>query len=335
MVNEIHFPFAAPEPGARLRLRSGIDWIKLPLPFALNHVNCWWLGEGHDTCLVDTCIDSESSRQRWQTLLAETGLPRQLLVTHFHPDHMGLAGWFKAQGVDLIGSSVEVDIARTIWHTKAPSYAEKYASWYRENGVAEELVEPLHKRGNTYRHIVHEPPEDWRTIVAGDSIELGGKTWTVLSGRGHAPDMLMLYSADDNMLIAADQVLPSISPNISLQPLLKDDNPLQSFLDSLDAFRDLPMDTLVLPSHGLPFTGLHLRLDALAEHHAQRCDDILAACAQPQTGASLFPVLFKRELDAQQLSFALGESLAHLRYLERAGSIRMEVIDNVHVFSLS
>lgn len=332
-MNALKFPFSeAPVAAERVRVRAGIDWIQLPLPFALDHVNCWWLGDGDSACLIDTCIDASSSINLWRQLIAETGLPANVLVTHFHPDHMGLAGWFSKQGAQLIGSEIEVAMAQKIWQTGAEAYADNYANWYRQNGLSAEAVKDVEKKGNGYRRIVHQPPSNWRYVTAGDTIELGGQEFDVRIGRGHAPDMLMLYSQAHNVLIAADQVLPGISPNISLQPLAEDANPLQSFLHSLDELRDLPVDTLVLPSHGMPFTGLHLRLDALAEHHVQRCGEILVACQQPQSAADLFPVLFKRQLDAQQLSFALGESLAHLRYLELAGSIRVDIVDDVRLF---
>jgi len=171
--------------------------------------------------------------------------------------------------------------------------------------------------------IVHAPPPEnaWHCVNQGDLISLGGQEYQVLIGRGHAPDMIMLYREADRVLIAADQVLPSITPNVSVMPRLDDNNPLASFLDTVQMLRALPEDTLVLPSHGRPFTGLQARLDALSEHHDLRLGEVLEACTSPISAYELFPVLFRPELDDQQMSFALGESLAHLHYLEASGNL--------------
>jgi len=169
-------------------------------------------------------------------------------------------------------------------------------------------------------------------LEEGELVVLGGHEYKVMIGRGHAPHMIMLYRASDHVLIAADQVLPSITPNVSVMPREGDSNPLKSFLDSLLRLRELPEDTLVLPSHGDPFRGLWVKLDALAAHHEERLEEVLNACRTLQSAFDLFGVLFRRELDAQQTSFALGESLAHLHFLESKGQLRREVRDGVDCF---
>lgn len=330
--------FPRPEPpatGTRTEVRPGLDWVRQPLPFRLDHVNCWLLSGDDGLTLVDTCISSDTSRANWQAVLGDR-VPDTLLVTHFHPDHAGLAGWFHERGAELLGGEVETRLSRRIWHADPAAYARLYEGWYRANGLAPDIVRGVAKQGNGYRSIVGEPPalDAWSWLDAGDDVRLGGRAWRTLVGRGHAPRMLMLHCADDNLLIAADQVLPTISPNVSLMPAppvepgddvfeSRDDDPLGSFLASLEALRPLPEDVLVLPSHGLPFTGLHARLDALAAHHAERLERVLDACVEPRSAAELFPVLFGRKLDAQQTSFALGEALAHARRLERAGELEL------------
>ncbi len=332
--------FPWPEPpatGARVEVRPGIDWVRQPLPFRLDHVNCWLLDDGGELALVDTCISSGTSRANWAAVLGNR-VPDRLLVTHFHPDHAGLAGWFHERGAALHGGEVEVRLSRRIWHADPGAYARVYANWYHANGLPADVVARVAGQGNGYRSIVGEPPalDAWSWLEEGDDVGLGGREWRVLIGRGHAPRMLMLHCAEDNLLIAADQVLPGISPNVSLMPApplepgddvfeSRDDDPLASFLGSLDALRDLPEDVLVLPSHGLPFTGLHARLDALAAHHDERLARVVEACARPTSAAELFPVLFGRKLDAQQTSFALGEALAHVRRLERSGALARSV----------
>ncbi|MFK7852745.1 MAG: MBL fold metallo-hydrolase [Granulosicoccus sp.] len=328
---------SAPEPGQLGSVCADIEWARLPLPFALNHVNCWLLGEPGEQVLVDTGVANKGTLDLWQKSLGsangvdELRLPKQLLVTHFHPDHMGLAGWFSSQGVAVLGSEIEVSVSLRVWAIDDASYGELYGTWYAGHGLPRKVVEAVRNSGNRYRGIVHEPPSEsqWRYLKNGQKIELGNFEYEVITGRGHAPDMLMLYRDADHVLIAADQVLPAITPNVSVMPQLTDTNPLESFLQTLTALRELPEDTLVLPSHGLPFKGLRERLDFLAEHHEHRLADIMSACDRPICAYELFDVLFRRELDAQQTAFALGESLAHLRYLEHQGLLKSEVQDGV------
>ena len=319
----------------RIAVRDGLDWIRQPLPFRLDHVNCWWLDAGgggsndDGPVLIDTCISGEASIRNWRAALGDA-VPDTLLVTHFHPDHSGLAGHFHGLGTRLLGNETEMTLSARIRDADPDAYARTYAEWYRTNGLPADVVAGVLARGNAYRSIVDErpPPTAWTWLDAGDAVRLGGRDWTVRIGRGHAPRMLMLHCPAEKLLIAADQVLPSISPNVSVQPGdgalfgARDDDPLGSFLDSLDELRALPADTLVLPSHGRPFLGLHARLDALAAHHAERLDRVLEACADgPRTAAELFDVLFGHKLDAQQTAFALGEALAHARRLERDGRL--------------
>jgi glyoxylase-like metal-dependent hydrolase (beta-lactamase superfamily II) len=144
----------------------------------------------------------------------------------------------------------------------------------------------------------------------------------VIIGEGHAPEHACLYCAEAGVLIAGDQILPRISPNISVQTYEPDGDPLARYLASLKKLRTaLPSDILVLPSHNLPFYGAHERIDELAAHHHARCDEVVTACARPSSAADLLPVLFRRVLDRHQMGFALGEALAHLHYLKGLGAL--------------
>jgi len=327
-----------PEPGARHYVSPGIGWVRHPLPFALDHVNCWVLDDtddieappapvGEDTLIIDTGIAAPRTRELWEAVLAGRA-PGRLLVTHFHPDHMGLAGEFSRGGTAVLGSAIETALSRRIHAVADADYG--FADWYAAHGLPATVVAAARAFGNGYRKIVAEPPsaEAWQHLVAGDTLAIGTRRYGVLIGPGHAPDMVMLHDAASGILIAADQVLPTISPNISIMPLTDDPDPLASFLASLEALRALPADTLVLPSHGRPFRGLHARLDALAVHHVERLAALEEATGEWVTAFELFPVLYRRELDAQQLSFALGETLAHLAHdgrferRESAGVVR-------------
>lgn len=321
-----------PEPAEAIDICAGIQWFRVPLPFALDHVNCWLLGEPGDQVLIDTGVNNPDTRELWVKALSGAAgshagslreiSPENLLITHFHPDHMGLAGEMAGDGL-LAGSAVEVDLAHRLYAVDDQSYAQLHADWYRSHGLPEETVNTVLANGNTYSNKVTRPPEPerWSFLVDEQLVSLAGQDYTVLIGRGHAPDMIMLYRESDHVLIAADQVLPRISPNVSIMPLLDDMNPLQSFLDTLKRLRALPADTLVLPSHGIPFRGLHERIDELLQHHEMRLSQVVDACAEPRSAHDLFQILFNRSMDPQQTSFALGESLSHLHFLELAGQL--------------
>ena len=328
-----------PEYGQKFNIRAGLSWIRLPLPFALDHVNCWLLESDAGNCLIDTGVANQRTIAFWQQLLtsndnspAQINNIKTLLVTHFHPDHSGLAGWFKEKGVQLVSSEIEWQLVHSLYQLEDNEYQQMYMQWYALNGIDQDAIDRVSKAGNAFRRKIHQPPVEASYLRAGDSAQLGDFEFTVFIGRGHAPDMLMLYSDQQNILIAADQILPSITPNVSVTPRGVDQNPLASFLDSIDALKELPENTLVLPSHGLPFTGLHSRIDYLKSHHTQRCDQIMAFLEHEKTAAELFPLLFRRELDDQQLSFALGEALAHIRYLEMQSLVARVDRDGIEYF---
>ena len=281
---------------------------------------------------VDTGIASDTTRKNWAQAL-QGRQPDSLLVTHFHPDHSGLAGEYARAGASMLSSEIEMTLSENICSRSDADFGHLYAEWYVQNGLDEEVVATARTAGNVYRKIMSEPaPLDVFTWLAHDQpVSLGGRTWRVLHGAGHAPAMVMLFDETEKLLIAADQVLPGITPNVSAgarslaEPVpfgLHEPDPLQRFLDTLHELRKLPSDTLVLPSHGLPFRGLHARLDQLCAHHETRLVLVKEACAEPKTAAELFAVLFGKRMDAQQMAFALGESLAHADHLVAQGEMQ-------------
>ncbi|HKO07482.1 MAG TPA: MBL fold metallo-hydrolase, partial [Alphaproteobacteria bacterium] len=210
---------------------------------------------------------------------------------------------------------------------------DKRVEHYRRNGLAEDKRQALRQRGNLYAQNVAPIPVTYRRILEGEEIAIDGRPWRVIIGQGHAPEHVCLYSRDLGILISGDQVLPKITTNVSVFPDQPHGNPLKLYLDSLERFRPLPEDSFVLPSHGLPFRGLHLRLEQLARHHDERLERTVEACRTPRTGAEIIPVLFRRELDLHQLSFAIGEALAHLHYLVGLGRLKRETgADGVYRF---
>ena len=205
---------------------------------------------------------------------------------------------------------------------------------FRRHGLTGERLESNAVRKNNYKKGVPSLPYSFRRILEGDAISIDGKSWRVIVGRGHAPEHAILYCAENNVMISGDQVLPKISTNVGVWPSQPNGDPLKLFLDSMDKFAGLPADVLILPSHGPVFRGLHERLAQLKQHHDDRLAEVVEACVEPKTAAELLPVLFRRELDAHQVVFAMGEAIAHLNYLMYGGRLtRSENDEGVFHFS--
>jgi glyoxylase-like metal-dependent hydrolase (beta-lactamase superfamily II) len=313
-------------------LAPGLGGVRFELPFALDHVNVWLLEDVPGWTVIDAGLADEPSRERWLGLRAGAlaGLRLERLVaTHFHPDHLGLAGWLcELTGAELWASHTEWLTGRLLAQDTSDAFVAVGRAFDRRAGLDDELVATRAARGNLYRRRVALPPASFRRLRDGDRLGIGGREWRVIVGRGHAPEMLCLYDVKSNVLIAADQILPRISPNVGVWPAEPDANPLADFLTSLERFRALPEDCLVLPSHGRPFRGLHLRIDQLAAHHAERLEATLAACTAPSTAVEVMPRLFDRVLDVHQLAFALGETVAHLNYLVADGRLGRRLDDD-------
>lgn len=314
---------------AMREMSPGLFGLRLALPFALDHVNIWLLRDGVGWTVIDTGIANDSTREIWSALLADDGdeLPvGRLIATHFHPDHMGLAGWLCARtGADLWTTRTEWLTARALVHDDSDQFVEVGRRFDHRAGLDEAVIAERAARGNLYRKRAAAPPAAHVRVREGDDLVIDGECWRVLIGRGHAPEMICLHSAERSLLIAADQVLQKISPNISVWPGEPDADPLTDYIESLEPFRDLPEETLVLPSHGQAFYGLHARIDQLVDHHQERLERTIEAAGDGRTAVEIMPALFERKLDRQQLSFALGEALAHLNHLVFKGQLVRDV----------
>ncbi len=328
---EIRYERAA-IPETPTEIAPGVFGIRLALPFALDHVHLWLLPDEDGWTVVDAGLADERTRAVWDGLLGDfcAGAPlRRVLVTHFHPDHMGLAGWLCARtGAELWTSRTEWLQGRMLAQDTSDAFVEAGRLFDHRAGLSEEQIAARAKRGNAYRTRAGPPPACYRRLRPGDRVRIGGADWRLLLGQGHSPEMLCLFDPERNLLLAGDQVLPRISPNVSVWPAEPLANPLQEFLASLQPFLDLPEDCLVLPSHGRPFRGLHARIEQLAQHHRERLDLVLEACGTPATTVEIMTRLFDRPLDAHQLGFALGESLAHINYLVEEGRLTRRLDDD-------
>jgi glyoxylase-like metal-dependent hydrolase (beta-lactamase superfamily II) len=332
--HELNYPLgdALPGAGQTMAVAKGVNWIRMSLPFALNHINLWLLRDEIDGksgwTVVDCCIDKPESRAQWQQIFDTQleGLPiLRVICTHMHPDHIGLAHWLCDKWkVPLWISATDYNVARNLSSAASNVGGQAAADFYASHGLVDpESVAKIKARTGYYSGLVPAVPQSYRRIMDGDMISIGGKDWRCISGYGHAPEHIALYCEDLGTLISGDMVLPRISTNVSVFDLEPEGDPLKLFLGSIKKYLALPATTLVLPSHGKPFTGMHQRIAQLQNHHADRLDEVMQACAaQPCSGADIVPIMFKRELDLHQMTFAIGEAVAHLHILWYEGKLQ-------------
>lgn len=332
-----------PGGGRSVQIAPGVWWLRMDLPFALDHINLWLLEDEVDGepawTIVDAGLCNAATQANWEQVFASriAGRPvRRVIVTHYHPDHAGNAGWLcRRFGVELWMTQAEYLTAHAVRDLAAGYSVDATLALFRANGVAGERHAAMSTRGNQYASQVAELPRTYRRMMEGERIATGARNWRVILGYGHAPEHASLYCEQTRTLISGDMLLPRISTNVSVWSIEPRGNPLRQFLDSIAHYRELPADTLVLPSHGLPFRGAHARVAQLEAHHAERLAELEAACATgPRSASELLEVLFTRKLDVHQMFFAMGETVAHLNYLHEAGRVtRSEGADGVARFA--
>ncbi len=313
-----------PAPGTAVPVAEGIQWIRMPLPFALNHVNLWLLQDRDGWAIVDTGYGIPEAQEHWNSVLQDLGQPiTRILVTHCHPDHVGLAAWLQERtGATVTMTLGEFFGAQLFWHGLGRSWKQDALEQFRLHGLSQDWLEAIQADHDSYRAGVPALPRHFQRMMEGDRLDIGGRTWTVRVGHGHSPEHAGLHCEESGVFISGDMVLPTITTNISVPAVSPKDDPLARYLTSLDRFRSIPDETLVLPSHGRPFLGLHQRLDALGDHHADRLRVLVAACQKACSAADILGDLFDRELDSHQIIFAMGEAIAHLNHLEHHGRLQ-------------
>jgi glyoxylase-like metal-dependent hydrolase (beta-lactamase superfamily II) len=346
---QLQYPFGddVPAPGEVRDVANGVRWVRMTLPFALDHINLWLLRDRDDDTgrdgwtIVDCGITNDSTRDNWERVFAHhlDGLPvLRVIVTHMHPDHIGLAHWLTERwNCRLWISATDWNAARMASQATTGFGGDGAARFFQEHGLVDETsLARVRARSNYYASMVPQVPRAFRRLLDGQVIRIGGHDWRCIAGYGHAPEHISLWCEALDVLIAGDMVLPRISTNVSVIDIEPEADPLPLYLRSLQALKTLPADALVLPAHGRPFRGLHTRIDQLVRHHDERLAETREACeARPTSAADLLPILFKRPLDLHQTTFAMGEAIAHLHALLGRGELRSEVeTDGVRRFRL-
>lgn len=345
---ELQYPFGdtLPAPGETFEVAPGVRWLRMALPFALDHINLWLLRDTLDGVegwtVVDCCIAHDASRAQWEQIFATQleGLPiLRVIVTHMHPDHIGLADWLcRRWNAPLWISATDYHVARVLTSAgDTLAGGDAAADFFASHGLVDpESVAKIRARSNYYANMVPAVPASFVRLLDGATVSIGGRAWRCISGYGHAPEHIALYCEELGALLGGDMMLPRISTNVSVHAGEPEANPLRLFLDSIERFKALPAGTLGLPSHGKPFTGIHRRVEQLQEHHRDRLAELLEACTQkPHNAAEGLPILFKRQLDLHQMTFAMGETVAHLHLLWFEGLLqRRKGEDGVYRFGV-
>jgi glyoxylase-like metal-dependent hydrolase (beta-lactamase superfamily II) len=323
----LDYPFEArPELGETIEIAPGVLWIRMRLPMQLNHINLWLLEDGDGWTVVDTGIRDEVTADAWKQLFAGRmgGRPiRRVIVTHLHPDHIGLAGWLVRRfGVELWMTRTDYLMCRNLVADTGEEAPEEGIRFYRAAGYAAEELEAYKTRFGGFGRGVYRLPNSYHRIQDGERITIGDRVWEVVVGRGHAPEHACLWCREDNLFISGDQILPRISSNVSLFPTEPDADPLKDWLDSCSKLADLlPADILVLPSHNEPFRGVKLRLKELIDGHETGLAKLLALCAEPRRAVECFPALFRSRITSGIYMMATGETLAHMNCLLARGKL--------------
>ncbi len=257
-----------PGPAQAVKIADGVHWIRMPLPFALDHINLWLLEDGDGWTLVDTGIKLTEIRHLWEKVFEGPmgGRPvKRIIVTHMHPDHFGLAGWLATRfRAPLWMTRLEYLVGRSLALDSWDEMPWEIVDFFIRAGFDGDALEAVKQSGyGRFSDDVIRPPAAFRPIRDTESIRIGNYDWQVVVGRGHSPEQATLHCPALGILIAGDQILPRITPNVSVFAAEPEANPLQAWFASLERFRELPDDLLVLPSHNEPFLGLHTRIDAI------------------------------------------------------------------------
>jgi len=308
---------------------DGIHWLRMPLPFALDHINLWLVEDDDGWAVVDTGIHSGTSRKIWRNTIADVMGDKPInhvVVTHLHPDHVGCAGWLTDEfDIDLWMTRDEYLLCRVLVADTGRDAPDEGTGFYHAAGFPAEAMHRYEEMFGMFGKFVAPLPEAYKRLKEGERLTFAGHTWDVLVGRGHSPEHACFLDVERNLFVSGDQLLPTISSNVSVYPTEPEANPLKDWLYSLRTLKaSLPNDVLVLPAHGKPFRGAHERLDALIDEHVLGLEKLLDHCKEPRRAVDAFPALFKSRITDSNLMMATGESLAHLNYLIDDGSLLAE-----------
>ncbi len=329
------YPLAerAPQPGQVTEVTDGVWWIRMPMEGRLDHINLWLLRDRDGWTIVDTGLFTTRVQDCWREIFANCldGKPiTRVIATHLHNDHTGLAGWITQQWeCDLWMSRSDFYMCKVMAADGPSDVPEDAIRFYRRAGFTEERLTGYRERFGQFGSRISPLPAGFHRIIDGQYLDIDGREWRALIGHGHAPEHVCLHCPELSIFIAGDQVLPRITPNVSVQPSEPNANPLQDWLASCARFRELlPGHLLVLPAHEHIFEGIHERLTALIDWHETGLQKLYDLCAEPKRAVDVFPALFRSPITDWTYFPATGESLAHLHCAQERRMLVAEEDEN-------
>ena len=331
-----------PQTGLSREIAPGVLWIRMSMPFTLNHINLWALRDGSADdleagwAIVDSGLQNLDTASAWRQLLSGSGplagrKITRVLVTHMHPDHIGMAGWMTRRfDCSLWMTRLEYLHCRVLTADTGREAPEDGVRFYRKAGWDDDDIENYRARFGGFGKMIHQLPDSYRRLQDGQRLMIGAHEWHVVVGTGHSPEHACFHCPELKLFISGDQVLPKISSNVSVFPTEPDADPLGDWLASIEKIKhEVPDDVLVLPAHNDPFHGLHARLDYLYQGHQRGLERLKRCLSEPRRAVDVFGALFARQITSEPnlLGLATGESVAHINYLLRRGEAVVERMD--------
>lgn len=337
LYSEKIFPFDTP-PGHNevVDITPAVKWLRSPLPLSLDHINCYLIKDGDGWCVVDTGMNAKATRDHWLGII-ETHLDNapitKVIVTHQHPDHVGLAGWLcKNHRAKLLMSEQEYLCSRVYMnHGQADDYWE-VEQFFRRSAMSQHTLEGLATSNNFYDS-VYTLPSSYHELKDGCPVQIGEHLWEPIITRGHAQAHVSLYCKHLDLYLSGDQVLPRITSNVSVISSAPESSPLTDWYEAHDIVEQrVPDSVLILPAHEMPFFGLHHRLQDVIAHHEERLERVLEICESPRNAQAITQALFEKEFDPFQNYLAVGECLAHIHRLMEQGKVTRTLHDDVYLY---
>ena len=316
-------------------IAENIYQVRLPLPFALNHVNCYLLRDDEGWTMLDAGLNWPDLHQAWQAAFAALQIDlsdiRRIVLTHMHPDHFGMAGHFQARtGAPVYLSPREAELAQIVW-VENGWRQELSSGFWQQAGVTGAVLATVTSQTDRLRQMTMPHPTTVTMLPPGATITMAGRPWQVLHAPGHADGQIIFYDAADQLLLSGDQVLMKITPNIGLWPTTAL-NPLERYLHSLAELAKLPV-RLALPGHGRLIEDWAARLAELQTHHQLRLAKMADAAADGVSALAVAQRVFNfHNFSEHEVRFAVAETLAHLEYLVDRGELNWHAENGMRLY---
>ena len=321
-----------PVPLEPIEVAEGILWFRLPMPIALDHINIYLLDDGDSWVLIDTGLGDTRSIEIWTNILRKYLSKRpiqKIIVTHFHPDHVGLAGWLiERTDAEFWMTQIEWLSARQAYLTIDSAASDTMCAFYKKANLKLDLIEIYDDIGNDYRSMVTPIPPEYDRIEHSTSFKIGDRIWKPVFGSGHSPDHVSFYCEKDRIMLGGDMLLPRITPIIAVWWQEPNADPLKGYIEFLKNLGSVGSDALILPAHNRPYKELQTRVADLISHHNERLEITYEACKNENSAEAIMQELFTRKLDPFQTRFAIGETIAHINNLIKKGTLKRRLDDD-------